>query len=120
LFIKRLPAFPEIDNPMGVKKHNRKKESPDSEYEEIIIRGIIIPAGWDEKGNIIAIAVSTFDEDVYHIENDDRGNQLMPLIREEVEIKGTIRYKDGIKKIRVDKHTAKKGEGREPVIPRIA
>ena len=105
---------------MGVKKHNRKKESPDSEYEEIIIRGIIIPAGWDEKGNIIAIAVSTFDEDVYHIENDDRGNQLMPLIREEVEIKGTIRYKDGIKKIRVDKHTAKTGEGRESVIPRIA
>jgi len=105
---------------MGIKKYNKKKGSPNSEYEEIIIRGIIIPAGWDEKGNIIAIAVSTFDEDVYHIENDDSGRQLMPLIREEVEIKGTIRYKDGIKKIRVNKHTTKKGEGQEPGIPHIA
>jgi hypothetical protein len=105
---------------MVIKKYNKKMGSPISEYEEIIIRGIIIPAGWDEKGNIIAIAVSTFDEDVYHIENDDRGSQLMPFIREEVEIKGTIRYKDGIKKIRVDKHTTKKGGGPEPGIPQIA
>jgi len=105
---------------MAIKKYNKKMDDSNSEYEEIIIRGIIIPAGWDEKGNIIAIAVSTFNEEVYHIENDDRGRQLMPFIREEVEIKGTIRYKDGIKKIRVDKHTTKKGEVQEPEIPRLA
>src|SRR4030042_6286628 len=112
-------VFLKMDISMGIKKYNKKMGSPISEYKEIIIRGIIIPAGWDEKGNIIAIAVSTFDEDVYHIENDDRGSQLMHFIREEVEIKGTIRYKDGIKKIRVEKHITKKGEGPEPGIPQI-
>jgi hypothetical protein len=102
---------------MNIKKFNKIMDSPNSEFEEIIIRGIIIPNGWDEKGNIIAIAVSTFDEDVYHIENDDRGRQLMPLIREEVEIKGTIRYKDGIKKIRVHKHTPRNDKGLDMEFP---
>ncbi len=106
---------------MSIKKYNKKKETFNSGYEETIIRGIIIPAGWDEKGNIISIAVSTFDEEIYHIDNDDNGRQLMPFIREEVEIKGTIRYKDGIKKIRVDKHTTKKGEMPQPdKIPHLA
>jgi len=105
---------------MAFKKHNKKKASPDSEYEMIMIRGIVIPAGWDEKGNIIAIAVSTFDENLYHIENDERGRQLIPLIREEVEIKGITRYEDGLKKIKVDRYTSKKGEESEPKIPHAA
>lgn len=105
---------------MASKKHNKKNVGPSSEYKMIMIRGIVIPSAWDEKGNIIAIAVSTFDEDIYHIENDERGRQLMPLIREEVEIKGIIRYEDGLKKIKVDKYASKKEEEMEPKIPHVA
>jgi hypothetical protein len=105
---------------MTIKKHKKNMASPVSEYEVIMIQGIVIPTDWDEKGNIIDIAVSTFDEDVYHIENDERGRQLMSLIREEVEIKGTIKHKDGLKKIKVDMYISKKREESELKFPHIA
>jgi hypothetical protein len=93
---------------MAFKKKKKNSEGSASLYETAMIRGILIPAGWDEKGNIIAIAVSAFDEEVYHIENDEKGRQLMPLIREEIEVKGTIIQEDSLRKIRVDNYIIKK------------
>jgi len=57
----------------------------------VIIRGIVIPADWDERGNVVAIAVSTYDEVEYLIENDEKGKELKAFIREEVEVSGTLR-----------------------------
>ena len=57
----------------------------------VIIRGIIIPADWDEKGNVVAVAVSTYDEVEYLIENNEKGKELKAFIREEVEASGILK-----------------------------
>jgi len=55
------------------------------------IRGIVIPADWDEKGNVVAVAVSTYDEVEYLIENNEKEKELKAIIREEVEVSGILR-----------------------------
>lgn len=50
---------------------------------------------------MIAISVSTFDEEEYLIEKDEIGKRLISFLREEIEISGLYRLKDGRKIIRV-------------------
>ena len=57
----------------------------------VTIRGIVIPADWDEKGKVVAVAVSTYDEDEYFIENHEKEKELKAVIREEVEVSGIVR-----------------------------
>lgn len=73
----------------------------------ITIRGLIVPAGWDEEGNINAVAISTFEEDLYLVHNDEKGEQLLPLIRQEVKITGKIGKKGGRKTIRLTNYSLK-------------
>ena len=70
--------------------------------EQTIIQGLIIPVDWDERGNVIAIAISTFDEDEYLIDMDEMGKELMGHLREEIEIGGQYLVKSGKKMIRVE------------------
>ena len=69
--------------------------------EQTIIQGLIIPVDWDERGNVIAIAISTFDEDEYLIDMDEIGKELMSHLREKIEISGQYLVKSGKKMIRV-------------------
>ena len=75
----------------------------------VIIRGIVIPADWDEKGNVVAVAVSTYDEVEYliNIERHKKGEELLSLIRKEVEISGLVREDEGSKIITVKKYRLK-------------
>ena len=57
----------------------------------VTIRGIVIPADWDEKGKVVAVAVSTYDEVEYLIENLEKERELKAVIREEVEVSGIVR-----------------------------
>jgi hypothetical protein len=57
----------------------------------VTIRGIVIPADWDEKGNVVAVAVSTYDEIECLIENREKEMELKAFIREEVEVRGILR-----------------------------
>jgi hypothetical protein len=61
----------------------------------VTIRGIVIPADWDEKGNVVTVAVSTYDEVEYLIENHEKEKELKSFIREEVEVSGTMREDEG-------------------------
>ena len=65
------------------------------------IRGLVIPAAWDETGNVIALAISTFDEDEYIIEKNREEGRLYSFIRREIEASGIIRDADGKKRIEV-------------------
>ncbi|MBL7174592.1 MAG: hypothetical protein ISS66_02085 [Desulfobacteraceae bacterium] len=65
------------------------------------IRGIVIPVEWDDKGNILKLVISTFDEDEYLIELDKRGKQLMSSIRKELEVTGLVIEGDERKVIKV-------------------
>jgi len=57
----------------------------------ITIRGIVIPVDWDEKGNVVGVAISTFNEDEYLVDRDEKGAELMRFVRQEVEISGILR-----------------------------
>ena len=56
----------------------------------ICIEGLIIPAGWDNKGNVVDLAIATRDETEYLITDNDRVAELKPLLRQEVEIRGIL------------------------------
>jgi uncharacterized protein YuzE len=55
------------------------------------IRGIVIPIDWDEKGNVVAIALSAFNEEEYLVDKDEKGELLKAFVRKEVEVRGILR-----------------------------
>jgi len=66
-----------------------------------IVRGIVIPAGWDLNGNIVKLAIATDDEQEYLIENHRKIAKLKTLLRQEVVVSGSIRDKENYKAIQV-------------------
>jgi len=75
----------------------------------VTISGIVIPVDWDEKGNVVAVAVSTCDEVEYLIDRHEKGEELLSLIRKEVEISGLVHEDKGSKTIAVKKYRLKMG-----------
>jgi hypothetical protein len=75
-----------------VKTHGAKEEvrksSPHRRFTTI--RGILVPADWDEEGNALAVAISTPGENEYVIEPDSKGQELLRLLRQEVEVVGFV------------------------------
>jgi hypothetical protein len=67
----------------------------------INIRGIVMPAGWNENGNVTALSISTFNEEEYLIEKNQQEKQLYSFIRKEVEVDGIIKGFNGKKKIEI-------------------
>ena len=47
-----------------------------------IVKGIVIPAGWDLNGNIVKLAIATGDEQEYLIENHRKIAKLKTLLRQ--------------------------------------
>jgi hypothetical protein len=74
----------------------------------VTIEGIVIPVDWDEKGNMVALAVSTYLEDEYLIDQDEKGEELRAFIRQQVKVSGEVRKKGGKKIIKVEDHNLKK------------
>jgi len=54
------------------------------------IKGLVVPQSWDEKGDILEIAVDTPDEKRYQIVLDETGRYLMPFVRTVVEVTGRV------------------------------
>ncbi len=69
----------------------------------ICVTGIIIPAGWDNKGNVLDLVIATRDEEEYLIAGRDQVARLKPLLRQEVAITGELRTKNGKKIIHVER-----------------
>jgi len=63
------------------------------------IRGILIPADWDERGNIIAATVSTCFEEDYLIEQSPRAEELLAYVRQRVKIRGLVKQEESGKKV---------------------
>jgi hypothetical protein len=74
----------------------------------ISVRGVIVPVKWDERGNVIAVAISTHDEDEYLIDDRERGGELKAFIREEVEVVGRLREEEESKTMTVTRYSLKK------------
>jgi len=75
-----------------------KKEKPG---KEVTVKGFVSADEWDGRKNVIAISITTDDED-YRVELDKVGEELFDYLDEDVEVTGTIRQeKNGTKYIRV-------------------
>jgi hypothetical protein len=61
-----------------------------SEKNLSILKGILVPVEWDDKGNIISVALSTFNEEEYLITNYQKLEGLIGNLRQEVELTGEI------------------------------
>ena len=71
----------------------------------VVIRGLLIPADWDEGGGVIAIAISTYSEEEYRIDRNPKGDELFAFVRQSVKIAGPVKMDDrGRKSIRVEKY----------------
>jgi hypothetical protein len=68
----------------------------------ITIKGLIVAADWDEEGKVVAAAISTHEEEEYLIEKNCKGEELLHLLQEEVEVRGVVRGGEGKKTIVVE------------------
>ncbi|MFH1351678.1 MAG: hypothetical protein ABII26_12205 [Pseudomonadota bacterium] len=73
------------------------------------VKGIVIPVEWDEKGNVMALSISTHDEDEYLVTRDAKGEELMGFMREEVEVIGLLKMEQNRKILTVKKYSPKTG-----------
>lgn len=69
--------------------------------KELTITGFVTPEEWDNDDNVIAIGISTDDDD-YVVELNKLGEELFDFLDEDVEVTGIVREsKDGTKYITV-------------------
>lgn len=77
---------------------------------KICVEGLIIPASWDSKGNIIDLAIATRNEEEYLITDKDQVTRLKPLLRQEVEIRGILQTREGRRMIKVKRFSKLKNQ----------
>ncbi|MDF1591261.1 MAG: hypothetical protein P1P89_07080 [Desulfobacterales bacterium] len=58
--------------------------------EKIVIRGLVIPADWDDTGNVVAVSIASFNEDKYLVTDNPAGKELLNFIEHEVTVVGTL------------------------------
>jgi hypothetical protein len=63
----------------------------------ITLSGVLVPDSWKGNGDITGLALLTNDEKKYTISYGDREKELLPMLRQEVELSGLL--KDGVEKI---------------------
>jgi hypothetical protein len=71
-----------------------QREGPKDEMPDKLIstKGVVVPADWDENGMVIAIAISTHEEDEYLIDHrDKKGKDLLKMIQQEIEVVGLLK-----------------------------
>lgn len=76
----------------------------------ICLEGIIIPANWDHKGNIVDLAIATRDEKEYLIADKDQVARLKRLLRQEVALEGVLKTKEGKRIILVKRFSELKNQ----------
>jgi len=64
---------------------------------------------WDEKGRVVGTAISTPSDNEYLVDKDHhKGEELLHLIQEEVEVTGLAKENKGKRIITVQKYILKK------------
>lgn len=96
----------EENNPIAPPEDSDGPKRVRSRYP-FAIRGIVIPVDWDDAGSVISISILTSDEDEYLVHWDEKGKQLLPFIREEVEATGVLESRNNKKFMRIS-HFRKK------------
>lgn len=69
------------------------------------LRGLLVPASWDERGKTTAATVSTYFEEDYLIDQNPLGEELLVFVRQRVKVIGFVREdQNGQKIITVKKY----------------
>ena len=86
---------------------------PETSDVETKIRGVVVPMAWDDRGDVVAIALSTHDEHEYAIDREGKGEELLSLIRKEIVVNGIVTEKGKKKVIKILNYSVKKGRASE-------
>jgi hypothetical protein len=75
--------------------------------ETITIRGILLPNAWNEKGDVVAVVIATYNEEKYLVSDKKMIQKLLSLLRKRVVVNGTVNRQDAnrtidIKDIKID------------------
>lgn len=70
--------------------------------KRLFLNGLIVPSRWDDSGNITGISLAAFNEEIYHIANNEKGKELVNYIGKKVEIEGALDPETRKKKIKVN------------------
>lgn len=62
--------------------------------ETITIRGILIPHAWNEKGDVVALVIATYNEEKFLVSNRSMVQKLLSLLRKRVVVNGIINRQD--------------------------
>lgn len=57
----------------------------------LTVSGIILPVGWDERGNVTALAIHSYDEEEYQIDNLSERSELLSLLRARLKATGILK-----------------------------
>ena len=65
------------------------------------IDGIIIPTDWDDRGNIIKLAIVTYDEGKIIVRPNNCADALITCLRKAVQVQGILRKSNGFEEIEI-------------------
>jgi hypothetical protein len=71
------------------------------------IKGVLLPVKWDENGSIQDIALYADDENEYIIVKNIKSKEMIHLLRQQVELYGTVQCKNGKNIILVEDYSQK-------------
>jgi hypothetical protein len=83
----------------------------------ITIKGIVIPANWDSRGNVVGVAIATHHEEEYLINDHDQVRKLKGFLRQEVQVSGVLTRKGGKNIIKIKSISTSKFKPDASVIP---
>jgi hypothetical protein len=69
--------------------------------EIVHLEGIIIPARWDEAGNVMSVLIATTNEEEYWLEDPDGALQLQTYLRKAVAVSGFLKIKNNRKLMQI-------------------
>ena len=72
------------------------------------IRGVVIPAEWDAEGNVIATAISAWDEVEYRVEKVGGRSPLLEHMHQEIEVAGELNEGKKLRTIKVHEFNVKR------------
>jgi hypothetical protein len=90
----------------------------DSNHREIEVDGILVPAAWDEGGNVVGIAIAAYDEKEYIIRANKIQRELLTHLRKRVRARGRIVHQDGTRTIRLTSYSLLSGKNNDSAFKR--
>lgn len=59
------------------------------------VKGILIPVKWDNKGNVVSVAIAADDEREYLVEEPEMAGKLKGRLRQVIEVSGVVKRARG-------------------------